>query len=411
MSTNQANSPFQQLLDQQSQLMDNWMEFSKKVGENLVNPGPSANGTEASSSAAPTQVFESWFKQQQDMANNFFGAYRTKPTNSLFMFTPEQLKGQFDMYMNWFQQYQKMMKDAGIESPIMSFSEQVGQIGQQIDQFSRLFSELAKSWEPFTRLVQQGANVEQIMSEWMKPEAYKQMFDNMMGAMNMETAWEKASEMQTRFVQFMDQMQQGNFERLSVTVGMKPWFDMMHKMNDQVPQNLAPFSQSLTRSRESEIFRLMQEVGLGMSDYNLKMTELQANYYQTSYDALGKTVQEEVAKFQKDPTSLNYETFFKGYLDQLESTLTAAFETAEYGKLQNAVAKTGAELKNKMENITELMFAGTPFMVRSQGEDLAGEIQSLKRKVRSLESQLKAAKAPAKPVAKTTKPKSSSTKK
>lgn len=416
MTMNQANSPFQQLLNQQTQLLDNWMDFSKKVGENFVNQGApasgeAANNDEAGDNNGPTELFESWFKQQQEMANSIFGMYRKNPTSNMFLFTPEQMKSQFEMYTNWFQQYQKLMNNAGIENPMMTFSEQVGQIGQQIDQFTKLFTEVSTIWEPFVKLVQQGSSVEKIMNEWMKPEAYKKMFDNMMGALNMDTAWQQAAQLQDSYIQYMEQFQEGNFEGLSESMGMKPWFDMMHKVNEQVAQNLAPFSQSLTRSRESEILRLMQEIGFSISEYNLKMAELQTNYYQTSYNALSNSVQQAVSNFQENPESLSYENFFKNYLDQLENALTAAFETATYGQLQNGVAKAGAQLKNNMDRLVELSFAGTPFLMRSQGEDLAAEIQSLKRKVRSLEKQLKEAQATSKtPPAKSTRSKGSTAK-
>ena len=64
-------------------------------------------------------------------------------------------------------------------------------------------------------------------------------------------------------------------------------------------------------------------------------------------------------------------------------------ESKSYSVLQADVSKLGVTVKGKLDELIELSFNETPFLMKSDGDDLAKEAHTLRRKVRDMEKRLK----------------------
>ena len=60
----------------------------------------------------------------------------------------------------------------------------------------------------------------------------------------------------------------------------------------------------------------------------------------------------------------------------------------EYSTLQNEVAKTGIQVKSKLDKLVELAFADFPFLMNSHADEIGKEAAALRKKVRQLEARL-----------------------
>lgn len=412
----QTPNYFQQMMDTQQNMLDFWMNNSKKAME--------AFGQQKEEKA-PANMYLEWFDKQRE----FFQSYMKENSSG----STEDMQAQFQQWMDmqtdftkrWMKQTQEQMAEMKMPKTAKEGMEQMQhwmkdgsqQWQKQMENLlpsnmkpffknaTEAYENMASNWESINKMIRFGVKQQEMVDQFFSMEAYKDFIDKFMGFMpmdNLSDAMDTANEYFEQMIQqvgkynmgmqpVLDMMREG--AAYGKQMNMAPMFDMLHDMSNRMYQSSSPFADTMMQGRMADAAKQLREAQAAYMGYLVKSAEMQLLVYQGGQGTLAKVVAELGEQFQKEGKVVDFQTFYDHYINHLEADITEVFESDAYSQTQAAVAKMGTTAKMHTDKAMELIFEDMPFFSRSEADDLALELAAMRKRVRGLEQRLEEAEA------------------
>jgi hypothetical protein len=426
--TNSKN-PFATFLEGQRKMMDWWADTSEKMMDAM---------SETKKKEEPSADFmKDLFERQQSLMEE-----NMKMTSVAEMMekAPDQYKKwvdlQWDFYNRWSNTYREEAQKMGFRIPDMNgfAPDRVWQknwntwTDQMMDSqawlkknvldklpeamqphylhFNDIYSDLYKPWSAFQKMIQFGIYDPKMIERFFTPDQYKTMINKLMGLQLPESAKEgldKMNEWMDGYLKLMEQFMPSSEGWEKTWKGyMDQWKDMGHApliqstmdLNQRMKESMEPMMQAFGQNKMGRYIQILKDVQFAYTAFVLRNNEIQSKMYQAGQDALPETIQSFYDEFRNSKEMPSFENFFNRFVDHLETQLMKVLESKDYSVLQSEMSKMGGLVKAKMDEMLELSFDQTPFMMKSSGDELSKELYALRRKVRELEKKLSPAKKP-----------------
>lgn len=379
------------------ELFTDWFKKQQAFFEEALKAG---SNPQAAFEKAPEQIRQ-WMEMQTDFANKWADYYRDNAeklgikipeftsNSSSTAFFEEGMKS----WKNWMGQGNKWFSEEVLDK--MPFN-----MRPHYTNFLEAYDFMHRYWEPMQRLVQNGLDTKEMVDKYFSPEAYQKLVNQMMGFRSIGNVSELIEHINQWFEAYFNHTRQeaGEWSTVSetwkekmrefATKGNLPFFEMAYDFNNRLRDQVLPFYNIMAQGRQTEIAKLMRDMQFAYIAFVLKSAELQSKAYEAGQFALPDTIRELYHQYKDKKEMANYEDFFQYYINKLEESLLETLHSEEYSKLQSEVAALGTKIKAMADRSSELMSADLPFLTKTDGDDIAKEVNALRRKARSLEQKV-----------------------
>lgn len=382
---------FDTIIEGQKQMWDFWADATKKMGEAITK-----SDNQFVPSEAPESVKE-WAEMQKKFAQNWVDLYTNnvekmglKTTGSDGVST---MKENMDQWAKWVKENQEWVRDNLLSR--LPFVQQY-----HYKSFSELYEDLYRHWEPLRKMMEVGIYRWDGMERFFAPETYRELVGKFMGfkpAKDINDLINQANEAFETYLKWGQNTPIAHSDwanpwkawtdRMTETTG-NPLFKAVLDVNQTVRNGLESLYNVAGQSREIEMARVIKDIQFAYAAFLLKTTELQSMVYNAGQFALPDTLKYYHEEFNKNKQLPDYQTFFSRYTNDLENYMIEVLHSNEYSTLQNEVAKTGIQVKSKLDKLVELAFADFPFLMNSHADEIGKEAAALRKKVRQLEARL-----------------------
>lgn len=364
------------------------------------------------------ELWETWYKKQQELFNDYTPATPTEVATKLPDLYRSMLEAQMAFIKGWgdasrsyleslpvgdnqekwteFQKTQTELMETWTQQtnkllmeqmkPFMPFASISG-----MENYSTAYREMFGYWDKIQELIKGG---EGNIPNFMSPKSWTELMGNFTSFKMPEAMHQAAENAKTLFSNYnqwlLDQSTQFSEQgiRPFSVAGLDPWMNMFKDVQARLDKVYMPFNHMLNSGKQSEMISLLREAQQEYLNYAIKGTEFQLALMEAGRKAMPEVIEKFQEEYKNTQEMPNYEAFFQSFLDIVEKHLVELFETEEYAKLQNDLAIAGVGVKKRMDRFMELAFEGAPFTMKSESEELAKELQSLRRKIRDLEKRL-----------------------
>ena len=431
-------SQFDSILEGQRKMMDWWAETSTKMLDTFTE------GTEKV--YAGSESMKDWYQRQQSI---FEEASTVNDPKTAFDKVPEQyqkwIELQFEFMENWAKVYREGLKKMGIPMPEMNgsapekmmqknwkfWNDKVQENSDWLKKnildklptsmqghyqnFNEIYDDVLKYWDAFQRMIQFGVYEKKAIENFFSPEIYRSIVNKLMGfkpANNFDESLNQVNLFFEESFKFLEQFapnlknwenQWTDYFKQFSQNGPNPFYQAAMDINHSLQENTEPFINLFGHSEPGRYAKILKDIQFAYTAFLVRNSEMQQRVYEAAQHALPKTIQTYHDEYRSSKEMPAFESFFNSWINNLEEHLTTILQSKDYSLLQSEVSKLGISVKGKLDELIELSFEQTPFLMKSHGDDLAREIHSLRRKVRDLEKKVKAAETPktSKPAAKT----------
>lgn len=266
--------------------------------------------------------------------------------------------------------------------------------------FTVLYDEMAKYWEPMQRMIQYGTFSKGTAEQFFTPEAYRKIVGLFMGFRPVNDAHKLIDDVNTFFEDYINSLKRMTpgshefidswtrfFRDMGRTTG-HPGLQAVADVTKMVEKGLNSFYHVAGPSEELAMAKVLKDIQFVYINFLGKSSEMQQVLLDAGQFALPDTIKSFSDEFQQTKKLPNYTEFFNRYANHLEDYLMDVLESKEYSLLQAEVSKMGIIVKAKMDEFVELAFNDFPFLMKSFADEVAQENQSLRRKMRDLENRL-----------------------
>ncbi|GAB4403886.1 MAG: hypothetical protein OHK0039_03580 [Bacteroidia bacterium] len=375
-----TNNLFEQWSEAQKQMMDKWSLMAKDMTKGF--------GMGESIPMMPMMPFNEWYQQQRKLLENAMNPERTQQMmGDLYESYQKTMQNQLEEWMKMINQMIDVSKS--MMNPYVNF----GRAGQ----YSQVYQDMMRMWEPVLSAIRGGNPMSEGLSAMLNPASFQEMMGKLLNVNMPEALNQMATQANKMFSDYSNWVggQTAGFTRQFPTAmpGFEHWPANMGNwfldFQDRIEKQFGSYSTLLNQGKRGQMTTLILEAQKEYINYALKATELQQHMTTVAQKALPKTIEHFAQEYSKTNQLPEYDAFFRQYIDVLEADLVALFETPEYSKLQSDIGVSGVRVKNRLEKFMELVFEGAPFTMRSETDEIAQELQALRRRVRMLERQMK----------------------
>jgi ElaB/YqjD/DUF883 family membrane-anchored ribosome-binding protein len=267
--------------------------------------------------------------------------------------------------------------------------------------FNRMYEDLFRYWDPFRQMMKFGVYDKGAIDNFFSQSQYQDIINKLFGFKMSGDAgkWvEQANAMFEQYQEFLkksmpsaekwEENWQTYFKNFNGNAPA-PFFQAALDMNQRLKDNIEPFLNMLGYGKEAQLTRVLKDIQFAYTAFLLRSAEMQNLVYQSGQSAMPDTIRSFHESYKEGKELPDFETFFQRYIDTLEKEVTEVLESKSYSVLQAEVSKLGVTVKGKLDELIELSFNETPFLMKSDGDDLAKEAHTLRRKVRDMEKRLK----------------------
>lgn len=423
---------FDAFMENQKKLVESMTEASKKMQESmaesmspkssapdvitdyfekqkeLVNEMSALGPGKESMEKAP-DIFKKWLEVQTEFGNKWVDSFQqtmTKDNPMGSFFKPVQ-----DTYQQWEQWMQRTM--SGMQSNLgMQFTPVYGKMPSFMD-FTKGYTGMQGYFDQITEVIKNGMFSADAMNKFMPQDSYKEIINNLMGFQSNDAIKQGAEYMNKMFGEFAGQLKEASekgmgsmssFTEPVKNMGANNWTSMVglsSQLFDQMERAYSPFN-NFAPNRSQAIAEELQSVQRDFTNYMVKSMELQNQVYEGAQKGLEETIAGFWESYQREGTLPDYDQFMKRWIDMLEENITKVFQTEAYSKNQSEVAETSLKIRKTIGKILEETTQDLPFTMRSESDELAAEVHSLRNKIRNLEKKLEEKEKPAAKATKTT---------
>ncbi len=416
------NKQFEAVIEGQKKAMEFWTNLSEQMTSAF------ASGSKPSTNE---DLLADWYNKQQAF---FREAMKVTDPQKAFEKAPEQFRQWLDMQREfsekWVDFYRANAEKMGLKMPNLAndfvpqryfedgmrywrqwmsgnewFNDQLMSkmpfnMRPHYLNFMRVYDDLHKYWEPFTRMIQNGLTDTNVIEKYFSKDAYKQIVDQLMGFRPVGNVSELIDNVNRWFDGTIEYVQKDFGGWTSVSEGWRekfseyfadgkvPFFQMATDFNNRLREQVVPFYNVAAQGRQTEIAKLMRDIQFSYITFILKTSELQGMVYESGQYVMPDSLKQLYDKYQESKEMPDYQAFFHQYINDLENSLLEVMHSEKYSKLQSEVAASGTQIKKMTDRMMELVFVDMPFLTKTDGDDIARETTTLRRKVRTLEQRL-----------------------
>ncbi len=415
-----AKNLFDTFFEGQRKMMDWWADASQKMMDTVSEKKEEPNThtdymqelferqrallEEASLLSSPKEIMEKgpeqykkWMDLQIDFYRKWTGAYRAEAEKMGFQwpdlngYAPDRVfQKNWSVWTDQMAQNQQWLKKNILD-------KLPGAMRPHYLNFTDIYEDMQKRWSAFQQMIQFGVYDQKMIERFFAPLQYKEMINKLMGFQLPAAAhegMEKMNEMMDAYLKYVEQLSpsmenwQKNWESY-----LKKWGESGHAsllqatmdINQRLKDSMEPFLPAVGYNKMGRYAEILKDIQFTYTAFLMRTNELQALLYQAGRQTLPETIQALYDEYKSSSEMPSFDHFFQHFIDRLEKDLTGVLDSREYSHLQAEVSKMGVLVKAKLDELIELSFDQTPFMMKSSGDELSKELYSLRRKVRELE--------------------------
>jgi polyhydroxyalkanoate synthase subunit PhaE len=429
-----TNPIFENLIEAQTQAINNWVDSTRKFqsaftsgsiaaeGQSIYKEwldkqmslfsGFQANFGKNAEGLKPEEFFKNWYNQQLEQVKkmtdfnqslyNSFANFGKNPADYTSSFSSAN-QAWTNIYNNWM---------GALNSTYDTFAKNIPG-GVNKDAFknffegSQVYLKLQEFWQPAIEAFKSGNFNAETLKKYYSPEAYKQateaMFSNWFQTANMKEVFDASIRKIQDFF--------GNQNNLS-----KEYFEAFRNISSEYPQLVSGDFGKLSElyKNAGNIFSksfepVLKLAGAGkekeaieenialldkIAEFSVKQAQLQYHLYSTTQKAVEATSKKAFEKFEKfSPEELKSQSFNELYNEWVktnEELFTDLFASEEFSKIKGELLNLSMDAKKHFEKQFENVFNVYPVVFRSEVDELYKTIHDLKKQVKTLETRLAA---------------------
>lgn len=369
---------FDTILEGQKQVWDFWTDATKKIGEAFKVTEKSDVPNEG------VNPFAEWTKIHSKIAQEWADLYAKTgeklDAEKLRSNAQSPINAAMDNWTKWIEESEEWIRES--LKTLMPLTQQL-----HYQNFTDLYNDLYKYWEPMRKMMEMGIYRWEGIDRFFSPKAHQDIVSKFVGFMPPTDVNEIIKQATEAFENFLKWGQKG-FDFNPDWTNFNSFYRSGLEVNQAVRQGLDSWFNIAGQGKEVEIARAIKDIQLGYAAFLLKTTELQSMVLKAGQFALPDTLEQFYETFLKSKELPNYEDFFAKYTNNLEGYLIEVLHSDNYSKLQSEVAKTGIQVKAKLDKLVELLFSGLPFLMSSHADEIGKETAALRKKIRQLEARL-----------------------
>jgi hypothetical protein len=144
----------------------------------------------------------------------------------------------------------------------------------------------------------------------------------------------------------------------------------------------------MAETPEKRNAELIIETTNKFAQFTIKQAQLNYLLYTTTQRSFEKTIEFITEKIKNGTEIKSTQQLFLEWLSIAETVFLELFNSEEYSKIKGEVLAEGSSLRKLIAKQIENYFENTPFIFRSEMDELYKTIHDLKKKVQSLETRL-----------------------
>jgi len=378
--------------DRPNEFWNDWLTNQKKYWDTILNQG----NLDSAFQSAPEDM-KKWADIQTDFAKKWMQFYAENAgkygfKNSSFDEFIQNPNAQNSSWQEWVEK-----NNAWIQKNILHnlpFTQQM-----HFRDFKDLYKSFNQYWEYLAKMIEYGMTEWDAIGRFITPESYREMIAKFMGyrpAKDVDELIKQTNEVFEKYMDFIKHLSVNqnwpvNWTKMSTALRdghPTDLYSTLHDITYNVKQGVDRFYNLAGQSKEAEILRLLKDIQFTYVAFILKSSEFQTKVYEVSQPALSQTLEMLNEEYQANKSAPEFHHFFDRYLNTLESALISLMQSKNYAKLQGELSKLAANLKGKIDQLFELGYDNTPFMMKSFSNEVAKETAALRKRIRDLELRL-----------------------
>ncbi len=261
------------------------------------------------------------------------------------------------------------------------------------------FMKFYEMWSPIQKAMQNNTFNPDMISQMIKPEAYKEFMDSFFSFVpsEMKTAataqMDKFKESMNSFSsQGMDMYKNmGSQWQQFIPQGHNMFSEAMNnynKMYAQMQNSVAPFAKLMTPTSDSQNAEAVANIFDMMNKYQILDSQMKFMTYTTGVKAMDKMGITMAEKLKSGAKYNNMQDLFKEWLNTSDAMFVQLFETDEFSKVQAESSSLALRIKHATDLQMEKMFVNMPLVPRSEMDELYKTVYELKKRIRTMEKEL-----------------------
>jgi class III poly(R)-hydroxyalkanoic acid synthase PhaE subunit len=439
MSTTTNNPFIDQIVETQTNFINNWVDSARKIQSAFSNGNIASEGQ---------SIYKEWLDKQMNILNSM-------KSNTGNLFSEATNNNPQEFFRNWFNQqagFTKQMADfnQSIFNSFSNFGKPANEYMQNFGQMNTAFTNIYNAWihtlnasydnlsknlgESFNKDVfgkfMQGNNIYAKMQEFFQPaveafqkgqfnyEAFKnhftaenyqnltkQIFGDVYNGAPMKEVYDNGIKQIQHFFagqhnlnkEYFEQFQNmskefpqlfsGNFEKVK---------ELYSQVNNVFGKTFEPLMKVVSPGKEKE--RIEDTINLmdKIAEYSVRQAELQAQLQATTQKSIEKVAKQLTEKYNVTDAAKQLPTaqeLYNEWIKVNEQLFTELFASEEFSKIKGEALNLSMDVKKQFQKIFEHTFENFPLVFKSEVEDLHKTIYDLKKQVKDLQSKLGTAAA------------------
>ena len=172
-------------------------------------------------------------------------------------------------------------------------------------------------------------------------------------------------------------------------LGDEQAFSLGNNLHKYLEVLINPFFAISGTPRMIEWFRHWRIAQIYYMSFLLKSAELRGKVLESSLAVFLETFKGLLDEYESKGVKGEEQDFYTLLITRMEEHLEKLLRSDEYIHIQMELSEIGLALKSRMDVLGELSFSGLPVMTRSDEDDIAREIETMRVKIRKLENAMK----------------------
>lgn len=429
---------FETMVENQSQALNNWLETTQKMQKAFLGGQLIEKGSE---------LYNEWINNQMNILSKATNELKDKTMeagqNATKTFNSEEFyKNWFDTQMNFVKQL--MEANQQFYNQILNYGKPASEVNESYNQINSTFNTLYSNWqktlttmyntilqnmqnmpmanqntftsmfnginlynqfqEIFTPWIKSLANGQvnaETLKSWMDPSKVKEITEKMFASFfnypNTKEMMETYTKAYESFFNNNTSISKELMENIRNTWSQFPSlisgdFAKLNGIYNQfytlIHNAYGPFMRLMAETPEKRNAELIIETTNKFAQFTIKQAQLNYLLYTTTQRSFEKTIEFITEKIKNGTEIKSTQQLFLEWLSIAETVFLELFNSEEYSKIKGEVLAEGSSLRKLIAKQIESYFENTPFIFRSEMDELYKTIHDLKKKVQSLETRL-----------------------
>lgn len=427
-----TNNPFfDNLIETQTNVMNNWMDSTKKfqsaiTSGNIASEGQNIykewfekqmnllGGMQAgipnafSNENKPEEFFKNWYNQQlaavkqmtdfnQSMYNSF--ANYGKPANEYMNNFASMNTAWTNIYNSWINTLNKTY-DTYTQNLNSSFNKDMF---KNMFESNQVYLKVQEAFQPMMKAIQ---NQDFSVETWKNinnPENFKKVTEQLFGSFftgaNMKEVYDNATKQVRDFFTQQNNLSKEYFQQLQAMPAEFPGLfsgnfekvkELYSQVNNVFGKTFEPVLKLTNPGKEKEAVEAAITLMDKIAEYSIKQNELQYNLMSTTQKAFENIAKQYSEKYKdmKPGETPAMNEIYNEWIKVSEKFLAELLATEDFSKIKAETISLGMDVKKQFEKQFENLFENYPLVYRSEVDELYKTIHDLKKTVKDLQNKL-----------------------